>query len=288
MRRVLKPGLALLALAALLAGCGGKHVGAEGGKLPDGSGGYYKTGSPYEVSGRWYTPLKSAAGYDETGIASWYGRDFHGKSTANGERYDMHAMSAAHKTLPLPTIVRVTNLENGRSVIVRVNDRGPFVKNRLIDLSYAAANALGFADDGTARVRVQTLDVNTPALPLTAQQAPAAPAIPPASPTVAPAVPAPSPAPAIVGTAYADEAPKPAGKGGIYIQLGAFSSRESAERIRQNLQAQYPNTFIQSLTDGSRILFRVRIGPLESMHRIEETMLSLQGHGYTDAIVVIE
>lgn len=281
MRRLLIPALTL---AIGLAGCGGKHIGSEGGKLPDGSGGHYKTGNPYEVAGRWYTPLKSAAGYDETGIASWYGRDFHGKATANGERYDMHAMSAAHKTLPLPTMVRVTNLENGRSIVVRVNDRGPFVKNRLIDLSYAAASALGFTDQGTARVRVQTLDVNTPALPLEARQTPPAPMATP-MPT---AVPAPASGPSLVTPAYADEAPKAAGKGGIYIQLGAFSSRANAEQIRNTLQSSYPNTFVQPLSDGSRTLFRVRIGPLENMRRIEETMLSLQGHGYADAIVVIE
>lgn len=290
MRRLLTLGLMILATAGL-AGCGGKHVSnatphrvSTAGQLPDGSGGHYKTGRPYQVAGHWYYPLATAAGYDQTGIASWYGRDFHGKRTANGERYDMHALSAAHKTLPLPTLVRVTNLENGRSVIVRVNDRGPFVKSRLIDLSYAAAKALGYTDKGTARVRVQTLDVTTPATPLVASRTPAVPvrhSPPPKPARISPAL------PAVVGTAYADEASQ-AHSGNIYIQLGAFSSRVSAERIREALINRYPSTFIQPLPVASRMLYRVRIGPLENMHRIEETMLSLQHDGYADAIVVIE
>jgi len=143
--------VAMSALLLLLSGCGKSHVsyspsrdGApsassypsnQSARLPSGNGGYVKTGKPYQIAGRWYYPLSSAAGYHETGTASWYGSKFHGKKTANGERYDMHAMSAAHKTLPMPTMVRVTNLNNGRAVVVRVNDRGPFVKNRVIDLS---------------------------------------------------------------------------------------------------------------------------------------------------------
>jgi len=273
MRRLLRLTLTLL-LAIGFAGCGGKHVSSGSAKLPDGSGGHYKTGKPYKVAGQWYYPLNSAAGYDETGVASWYGRDFHGKATANGERYDMHAMSAAHKTLPLPTLVRVTNLENGRSVVVRVNDRGPFVKSRLIDLSYAAATELGFTDKGTARVRVQTLDVHTPATPMVARAAPVAPA--PVSQPLSP-----------VATAWADEAPT-AKRGNIYVQLGAFGSRETAEHIRHSLQAEYPDILIQPLPVASRTLFRVRIGPMDDMHRIEQTILSLQGHGFADAIVVIE
>jgi len=139
--------LILLLLIGLASGCATKKalnsISPAQARLPNGTGGIHKTGNPYKVGGRWYTPMPFKNGYDETGVASWYGRDFDGKATANGEIYDMHALSAAHKTLPLPTLVRVTNLENGRSVIVRVNDRGPFVKDRLIDLSYAAAIKTG-------------------------------------------------------------------------------------------------------------------------------------------------
>ncbi|GAB7024683.1 septal ring lytic transglycosylase RlpA family protein [Salidesulfovibrio brasiliensis] len=113
--------------------------------------------NPYTVMGRTYYPLKSAAGYDETGVASWYGKDFHGRKTANGQIYDMYGVSAAHKTLPLGTRVRVSNLENGREVTLVVNDRGPFVKGRLIDLSYGAARRLDIVDQGTAKVRIKAI-----------------------------------------------------------------------------------------------------------------------------------
>ncbi|MDX2257530.1 MAG: septal ring lytic transglycosylase RlpA family protein [Hyphomicrobiaceae bacterium] len=122
------------------------------GVLPKG-GGYHKVGKPYEIAGQWYHPRHDPS-YEESGTASWYGDAFHAKRTANGEIYDMHAMTAAHRTLPLPSIVRVTHLVNGRSVLVRVNDRGPFRKGRIIDLSRAAAEALGFHHHGTAPVRV--------------------------------------------------------------------------------------------------------------------------------------
>ena len=118
--------------------------------------GYYKVGNPYEVDGKWYYPREDYS-YNEVGVASWYGEDFHNGITANGERYDMHAMTAAHKTLPLPSIVKITNLENGRSVILRVNDRGPFVANRIIDVSRYAAEKLGFHAKGTTRVRVEIM-----------------------------------------------------------------------------------------------------------------------------------
>lgn len=120
------------------------------------TGGVYKIGAPYRIGLKWYFP-REQPGYDETGVASWYGADFHAKTTANGEIYDMYAMTAAHPTLPLPSLVRVTNLSNGRSIVVRVNDRGPFVGDRLIDMSYAAATNLGFAQAGTTRVRVTYL-----------------------------------------------------------------------------------------------------------------------------------
>src|SRR5258706_8852740 len=116
--------------------------------------GAYKVGQPYQIEGVWYYP-KEDQFYDETGIASWYGEDFHGKNTANGEQYDMDALTAAHRTLPLPVIARVTNLENGRSLLVRVNDRGPYARGRIIDLSRHAAQLLGVYAKGTARVRVQ-------------------------------------------------------------------------------------------------------------------------------------
>ncbi len=126
-------------------------------------GGYYKVGKPYKVLGQYYTP-KEDYGYSEVGVASWYGDDFHNKRTANGETYNMRAITAAHRTLPLPSIVKVTNLENGRSIIARVNDRGPYVKNRIIDVSQKGAELLGYRNKGTAKVRVEILEKESKAI----------------------------------------------------------------------------------------------------------------------------
>ena len=124
--------------------------------IPQG-GGHYKVGEPYQINGEWYYP-EVDKDYDQTGIASWYGDYFHGRLTANGEYYDMNSLSAAHKTLPLPSYLRVTNLENGKSIIVRLNDRGPYVGDRIIDLSKRAAIELGMLKQGTANVRVQYIE----------------------------------------------------------------------------------------------------------------------------------
>lgn len=230
--------------------------------LPSGSGGYVKTGKPYQIAGKWYYPLASSKGYNETGIASWYGKKFHGKTTANGENYDMHKLSAAHNTLPMPSMVRVTNLDNHRSVVVRVNDRGPFVKNRIIDLSYAAAKALAYDQQGTAHVRVESLDAvqdnkqavqaMTPALTQTKENA------------------------------TTDSSTK----GGVYVQLGAFSSYDNANRLQNTLITHYPNTRVHHTTGTP--WYRVRIGPYQSVPESESAISSLQQQGYPHAILVIE
>lgn len=255
----------LLAITLLLslAGCGKSHPtrSAYASKSISSHGGTYKTGKSYQVAGRWYHPMESAEGYNETGTASWYGSKFHGRKTSNGERYDMYAMSAAHKTLPLPTMVRVTNLDNGRSVVVRVNDRGPFVKNRLIDLSYAAARQLGYDKTGTAPVHVEVIGY--------ASSAPTA------------KKPASRPVPRSVHS----EALSP---GSMYIQLGAFSSHSNAVRMKALLQQDYPNIDIYSRNGGYSEIYRVRIGPFDKVENIESNVLTLQRRGYRDAIVVIE
>jgi rare lipoprotein A len=140
----------LLGALLALAGCGGAP--------PAGPGPHFKIGAPYQANGRWYYP-EFVTKYEATGVASWYGEDYDGQATANGERFDMHALTAAHPTLPLPCVVRVTNLENGRSLVLRVNDRGPFVGGRLIDLSMAAARELGFERQGLARVHISYLGI---------------------------------------------------------------------------------------------------------------------------------
>ncbi len=142
----------LLFVTVMLAGCASEYVYTGG----------TRGSRPYTVLGKTYYPLQSANNYSETGVASWYGPKFHGKQTASGERYDQYKMTAAHKTLPLGTTVRVTNLENNRSVVVRVNDRGPFVDDRIIDLSRAAASHLDMIGNGTARVRVESIGNTTP------------------------------------------------------------------------------------------------------------------------------
>jgi rare lipoprotein A len=151
MRR-LQAGL-FLALVLALAACGGGSAPPSGGPGP-----HFKIGQPYRINGQWYHPA-FVTEYEATGIASWYGESYHGRPTANGEVYDMYALTAAHPTIQLPSVVEVLNLENGRSLILRVNDRGPFVDDRLIDLSLAAARELGFERQGLARVHVRYLGV---------------------------------------------------------------------------------------------------------------------------------
>jgi len=271
-----------LLLPGLIGGCATQKASTSGAgqphqhaQLPDGKGGIHKTGSPYNVGGRWYKPMPYENGYDETGVASWYGRDFDGKRTANGEIYDMHALSAAHKTLPLPTLVRVTNLENGRSVIVRVNDRGPFVKDRLIDLSYAAAKALGYDRKGTAHVRVQSLELPPPSKQETlAMGAKFRAADHPNSVHVS--------SPALLS------APATAATGKIFIQLGAFASQANAMRLQRQLKSSFDAIHIEPLHRGEKTLYRVRIGPFKDMVNIEQTVVSLQRHGFDKPTVVIE
>ncbi len=185
----------------------------------------YGNPESYVVDGRRYHVRDSARGYVREGTASWYGRKFHGRRTSSGETYNMYTMSAAHRTLPLPTYARVTNLDNGRSAVVRVNDRGPFVGDRLIDLSYAAATRLGVVGEGTARVRVRALD--------------------PGVPTVR-------------------EGRDPPGNGDLFAQVGAFRERDNADRLRARLERARigPVRIERASSDDGATLYRVRIGPV--------------------------
>jgi rare lipoprotein A len=210
----------------------------------------------YDQLGRRYFVLPSAEGYDERGVASWYGPTFHGGNTSSGEPYDMYGMTAAHKTLPLPTYARVTNLGNGRSVVVRINDRGPFVANRIIDLSYTAAAKLDMLREGTAMVEVRAL---TPA-------APGAPA----------AVTAPPPAP---------HAP-PAASALLYVQTGAFADPANAGRELGRLQAAgLASAFVMPPPEGSQ-LYRVRVGPVGSVAEFDALAARLAALGIPDARLV--
>ena len=197
--------------------------------------------SPYNVNGVTYHVRTGAKGYRERGRASWYGTKFHGKHTANGEVYNMYAMSAAHKTLPLPSYAKVTNLDNGRSVIVRVNDRGPFVPGRIIDLSYTAAQKLGYIDKGTARVEVVALDPDT---------------LPSAGETLA-----------VEKDVAAREALAQDASFKLphntYLQVGAYSSASKANEVRGQVSAvvDYPVS-VSPIERAGKKLYRVRIGPL--------------------------
>ena len=210
---------------------------------------------PYTVFGRDYVPMSSLAPYTARGVASWYGRRYHGQHTSIGEVYDMYAMSAAHPTLPLPSYARVTNPSNGRSVVVRVNDRGPFLNNRLIDLSYAAAYRLGFVGRGSTTVEVELLIPGRPSAPSAPSQAAAEAAAPEPSSTEPP-----------IAT-VADES-------GVYLQLGAFASRENADLFRDRVARELA-WLASALNIESRDgLHRVRAGPYRD--RIEA--LAVSGH----------
>lgn len=222
----------------------------------------YGNRSPYTVLGRQYRVLETARGYSERGVASWYGTKFHGRQTSSLERYDMCSFSAAHKSLPLPSYVRVTNLDNGLSVVVRVNDRGPFHAGRIIDLSYAAAVRLQMTQAGTARVHVEAIDVGEAPAGAAAARPSAAPrpsaAVPPGSPRHAGALPPPrtaAPAPA--------RAPAAAGPG--WLQVGSYAERDNARAVRERLRAAgVRDVVLQDARVEGRRVWRVRIGPLRA------------------------
>ena len=241
----------------------------------------------YYVGGRRYAVLPSASGYVERGVASWYGTEFHGLRTSTGEPYDMFAMTAAHKTLPLPCYARISNLANGRSVVVRINDRGPFVANRIIDLSYSAAVRLDMIRTGTAFVEV---DVLNPAAPtLTASMPVTLPSVQAASigvssvpaMNVAPAATTASVAAPTTSTAPASAQPTPAAA--LYIQVGAYARADNAAGALRRLRAAgFDNVF--TLAPGShQPLQRVRIGPIASVQQFDTMIGRLGALGFSSA-----
>ena len=269
------------------------------------------SGNPpfYEVAGHRYIVLASAAGYRERGVASWYGPDFHGLRTATGERYDMFAMTAAHKTLPIPCYARVTNLSNGRNVVVRINDRGPFVANRIIDLSYTAASKLDMIRNGTAFVDVEVLSPANPpsgtALPVTTQAASAAsvgvssvpavttpvePAAATAPPGVAaaaagssPSATAPAPSPEGAAALPAMPPPAPVAAGHFYIQVGAFSQADNAQRVAKKLRDAGLEHVFTLAPAADQPLQRVRIGPVASVQQFDALIARLTALGFPGA-----
>ena len=250
-----------------------------------------RKGNPpfYVVFGKRYYVLSSSVGYWERGVASWYGPGFHKVLTSTGERYDMYGMTAAHKTLPLPAYVRVTNLQNGRSVVVRVNDRGPFVGNRIIDLSYSAAAKLGMLRDGTAMVDVRTIDPSVPPPVITASSgAPAAlaPNAGAASAAVSGAVaPADSSAAAATSPAASSAAASPA----LFVQAGAFSDPANAQHLADKLRGHsYGKVFVREDHIAGRTMYRVRIGPVPDVAEFDRVVAALERAGISDAHLALD
>lgn len=223
--------------------------------------------SSYVVWGKRYKVMKKSRGFVQRGTASWYGKKFHGRKTANGETYNMYAMTAAHKSLPLPSYVRVKNLANGRSVVVRVNDRGPFHKNRIIDLSYTAAKKLGIVRTGTGRVEVRDISPVEQTAPVARSAA-----TPAARATVTPAAVTRKTAPTR-----------------LYVQIGAFSSRENASRLADTVQhPELPELRIRSEVNTPAPLYRVQLGPVATIGEAHRIIDQLGELGITTTRLVSE
>ena len=248
---------------------------------------HYKVGNPYEIAGVRYFPEEDYT-YAETGIASWYGPKFHGRPTANGEIFDMNMVSAAHKTLPMPSVVRVTNLRNGRSLVVRVNDRGPFVAGRIIDLSRRTADLLDLRRQGTGPVRVEILPGESRRLKELALKK----SLPPLPDTVEvarsdmavsdSATPAPEPVPAAAG-----DPPAPGKDPRIFVQAGAFTEHRYAARAAARLQ-DHGAVRIAEGRVGDRRYFRVRFGPVQDFASAESALQTVVSAGFPKAIIVVD
>jgi rare lipoprotein A len=314
--------LASLVCLGLLAGCSETqlliHTAKKVSNDDAAAKGKYKVGNPYQIQGVWYYPGEDYD-YDETGIASWYGPNFHGKDTANGESYDQNEITAAHRTLPMPSFVRVTNLENGRSIVVKINDRGPFAHGRILDASRRTAQLLGFEQKGTARVRVQILADESRQIagklkndmmlasaqtPITAAPAPKAMVtsealLPPPGGSAAPssmvvaAKPAAPPPPAperrfeMPNPAVGQVSVGAAKATNIYIQAGAFAQYDNALKVRANLTG-VGNVNLSSTLVNGRDIFRVRLGPIADVDQADKLLERVIKAGYGDARIIVD
>ncbi len=277
----------------------------------------YKVGHPYQIDGVWYYPTVDY-NYDETGVASWYGPDFDGKDTALGETYDMNDLTAAHRTLPMPSMVRVTNLENGRVLALKVNDRGPYAKGRILDVSRRGAQLLGFDANGTARVRVQIMAEESrlmaaqaqagqpvallpgetkpqaaPTATVVAQALAPPPGVAASAPRARAAV---KPKPTVVAPAQVAVAPiRPDGRvtqvpvraTNLYIQAGAFTNQSNAVRLQAKLAAIGTTNITPIRVDGQRF-FRVRLGPIATVDQADAMLDRVVGSGVLQARIVVD
>lgn len=304
---------AISALALVAAGCGTTPVApppANNTVTVPRNAGIYKVGNPYQIDNVWYYP-REQPDYDETGIASWYGPTFYGKSTANGEIYDGGALTAAHRTLPMPVNVRVTNLDNGKSIIVRVNDRGPYARGRIIDLSRRAAELLDVVQTGTAKVRVTYLsraDMEgggpppaitppeiasalpaVPAAKIATSSLSAVPGAPLAPPVKRYALPTPVAQPPVQLAANQPseqvvQEPVSAATH-LYVQAGAFSKLDNAKVLLSKLGG---DLRISTLQRNGQTLYRVRTGPLNSIEDADAALSRITGAGSNDAHIVVD
>ena len=287
---------------ALLIGCAGLVACSEinlasyavkeaSGPSLNGKGGY-KVGKPYKIDGVWYTPAEDY-NYSETGVASWYGPNFHGKYTANGEIFNQNDVTAAHRTLPMPSFVRVTNLNNGRSLVVRVNDRGPYAHGRVIDLSRRSAQLLGFEDMGTANVRVEIMAKESRAIAMQLQgkgNEPTAPAAAPRDAVMVAALPGATtgstkPAPAIVVDQTVKQGKAVATQ--MFLQAGAFSRYENASRLSETLSP-LGRTSITEVQTANGKMFRVRMGPIASLGDADQLLETVISSGFPEARIILD
>ena len=236
-----------LCLLSIIAGCAGKAP------PPTRPSGYPK---PYRVGKTWYQPIPHARDFRQQGKASWYGKDFHGRTTSNGETYDMYDMTAAHKTLPFDTHVRVHNLDNQKTIEVRINDRGPFVRGRIIDLSYTAAQKIGMVGPGTATVEIVALG----AIKEQTQQ----------------------------GKTIKTYVPQDYYTGNFTFQVGAFKNRENAERFKKKLNETYQNAHVAVFETGTETFYRVRVGHCTTLEQAAAYEKALEEDGFKDAFIVAE
>ena len=316
--------LTFFCFSILLAGCAETalvvHTAKEIAKVskPTVAKGRYKVGKPYQIKNVWYYP-KVEYDYDETGIASWYGPNFHQKLTANGEIFDQNAITAAHRTLPMPSIVRVTNLENGRSLIVRINDRGPFAHGRIIDLSRRSAQLLGFIRKGTTKTRVQILRAESKAIaqrakggytaviPPIANNAPKPLAVPTTNVSVRslPIIPGTKLAKEKVSNISIQDQPRkrsavnlakqsrsrdvvqlPVSASEIYVQVASFRNKQSAENFQKVIADLGITGVYKALVKGKQF-HRVRIGPLKNVSQADSVLGKLIKRGFPGARVIV-
>jgi len=323
LRRGLKAGVIICISAVAMMGCAETAFFAQTAKqfgTPTKESGEYKIGKPYKIKGVWYYPQVNYE-YNETGIASWYGTKFHGRKTANGEIYNMNALTAAHRTLPLPSFVRVTNLQNGRSLILRVNDRGPFAHNRVIDISRRGSQLLGFQRQGTTRIRVEIIANESRAIAarltggrqLAMGQSPIKVAkLPKASVSTENLAPPPGgvkarPAPPKVQKVslqqpVAPSKPQPqinnqpnsgvvrtaaVSPTTLFVQAGAFSDFNNANRVRARLH-NLGKVGVSPVLVNGQDLYRVRMGPFQRTEQADRFLESVIRAGYSSARIVVE